>query len=549
MAVLTRDQIKAYMDQIPNKGRWQYYRTAAIIDNLVRDAADSFALTGGQDFGIPAELEIFAGYGIGRPATTTLTDTGATALQTAIDNASDGDVIEVASNATYSPITLPADTGLVIRGALGYVPKISGQNAVTISNGSRDILIARFQFPSCSTAAGNDRGAAVMQEHQSVFDKLVIYQCSFPEVTNGSAIMLSHHQSISGDTYYTTPVYPDDFSTKFGVIECDFFHACKDGIEGAAISVRGLEWLYVRGCKINGNAANSRGIKAEVCKNVWVERSQCWNFGSGNSEAIKLDFIGSGATVVCTGTIIENICYDCVEGIDVDDYVGVYVRGNLCYNCANEGISVDGDSTALIVGNVAHNCVDGIRAESGSIVDLRSNCSFANSSNNYRMDNGYSPDASNLTDPINLSPDAALSPFFPTISGDWTTSPETVKGALDELGARSAGASWTTGSESFLDNDPTVNINLGLSTSLRRAVIEYYMEDGTYSEHGRIGVGSDGSNASAEAKRQGVAGEDLVDGVDFGADVSGGQVRLNLVTSGSGASIVFRYAINPIVTM
>lgn len=43
MSFLTRDQIKAYTDQVPNKGRWQYYRTAGVIDNLINDMADSFA--------------------------------------------------------------------------------------------------------------------------------------------------------------------------------------------------------------------------------------------------------------------------------------------------------------------------------------------------------------------------------------------------------------------------------------------------------------------------------------------------------------------------
>lgn len=542
MSVLTRDQIKAYMDLVPNKGRWQYYRTAGVIDNLIRDMADSFALSGGQDFGVPTELEIFAGHGIGCAATITVTDTGATALQTAIDSASDGDVIEVATDATYDPITLPSDTGLVIRGALGHTPEISGQHGVTISDGARDTLIARFQFPGCSAANGNYNGAAVNMSHQALFDKIVMYQCSFPEVVNGDAIVLSHHQSISGDLYYTTPVYPDDFSTKFGAIECDFFHACKDGTEGAAIVARGLEWLYVRGCKINGNAVNSRGIMAQVCKNVWIEQNRCWNFGSGNSEAIKLDFIGSGSTVTCTGTIIENICYDCVEGIDVDDYVGVYVRGNLCYNCADEGISVDGDSTALITGNVVHNCADGIRAESGSVVDLRSNCSFANSSNDYRMDNGYSPDASNITDPINFGPAAALLPFFPTTPGNWTSSPDTVKGALDELAPQ-------RGSEAFMDDGADVYIDLGDSSSVRRILIEYHMDDGTTQEHGRIGVGTDGTAASTEEIRQGVAGESLIDSVAFSADVSGGQVRLGIILSGAGASVTFRYIINPILSL
>lgn len=435
MTALSKVQIRAYKDLISNNGKWQYYRTARVIDSLIEDLSDTCLMLNGENYGPNEELEQFAKNKVNAIATVTLTDTGATALQTVIDAASDGDVIEVATNATYSPIVLPADKGLTIRGAFGCVPEITGQHGVLISNGTRDTLIARFQFPGCSTVNANWKGAAVALVHQAVFDKVVMYQCSFPEVTNGSAILLSYHQSISGDNYATTPSYPSEFSTKFGVIDCEFFHACKDGTEGAAIVARGLEWLYVRGCHVNGNAVSSRGILAQVCKNVWVEDNRLHNFGSGNSEAIKFDLIGAGSEI-CTGVILRNICYDCVEGVDVDDYVGVHVQSNLCYNCANEGFSIDGDSSALLIGNTAHNCVDGFRAETGSIVDLRSNCSFANSSNNYRMDNGYSPDSSNLTTPPALGPAAALLPFFPTTSGDWNSVPSNIKDALDELASR-----------------------------------------------------------------------------------------------------------------
>jgi hypothetical protein len=52
------------------------------------------------------------------------------------------------------------------------------------------------------------------------------------------------------------------------------------------------------------------------------------------------------------------------------------------------------------------------------------------------MDNGYSQDASNLTTPINFGLAAALLPFFPTTSGDWSSVPANIKDALDELASR-----------------------------------------------------------------------------------------------------------------
>lgn len=435
MTLRPKTDLQTLAGQVPNKGAWRSRKTSLKVEDLFLDLLDSGLMVGGENFSIGSELETFALGKVDAAATTTLTDTGATALQTAIDAASDGDIIEVASGATYNPITLPANKGLTIRGALGSFPRISGQHGVLISDGTRDTVISRISFPACSTVNANWKGAAVALEHQGQFDRVVFHQCSFPEVTNGSAILVSYHQSISGDNYATSPVYPTEFSTKFGVLDCEFFHACKDGTEGAAIAARGVDGFVVKGCTVNGNAVSSRGVAAQVCKNVWVEGNRLHNFGSGNSEAIKLDRIGT-TTEDTTAVILNNICYDCVEGVDADDYVQALIQGNLCYNCTDEGISVDNDAHALIIGNVTHNCTDGIRADSGSTVELYNNCSFANSSNNYRMDNGYSQDASNLTTPKELGPAAALLPFFPTTSGNWDSTPANIKDALDELASR-----------------------------------------------------------------------------------------------------------------
>ena len=350
-------------------------------------------------------MENLIANGIWQTPTTSIITTGAGDLQSAIDAASDGDVISIATDATYSPITIPSGKSLVIRGAVGRAPKISGQNAVTVLDGASNVLLARLHFPSCSTADANALGSAVCLDHRARFDTVVLYRCTFPEVTNGSAIVMSYHQSKDGDSYYTTPTYPDDFSTGLGVIECDFFHACKNGVEGAAILARSIEWFYVRNNKVNGNDASARGIMAHVCSNAWIEGNHCFGF-TGNGEAIKLDIIGSGSTVT-TAVVAWNVLHNCVEGVDVDDVVEALVFGNLCYDCADEGISVDNDSKASIVRNVTHHCKDGIRADTGSVTYLMGNNSFANSSNDYRMDNGYSPDSSNLSTSKGLSGDEA----------------------------------------------------------------------------------------------------------------------------------------------
>lgn len=402
---------------------------------IERKESDKWTMKEIVDHGWMKELETFVNKGLTNTATTIITSSNGDAIQNAITSASNGDVIEIKTHSTYNPIILPSNKRLIIRNSLGYTPKISGQHGVIISNGTRDVLISGISFINCSTINSNWKGAAIALEHQGIFNKVVFYRCSFPEVLNGSAILLSYHQSISGDNYAISPVYPDDFSNKFGVIECEFFHACKDGIEGAAVLCRGVDKFYVKNCTINGNSVNSRGVMAQVCKNVWIENNRLHNFGSGNSEAIKIDRMGS-TTEITTATILNNVCYDCVEGIDADDYVGVFIQGNLCYNCEDEGISVDNNAECLIIGNICHNCNDGIRADSGSIVELFNNCCFDNSNNNYRMDNGYFPDSSNILYPIEIGVAASLSPFFPTTSNNWYTSPSTIKNALDELGSR-----------------------------------------------------------------------------------------------------------------
>lgn len=383
-------------------------------------------------FGPFQDMDNFLSIKLNTVADLETTDITATALQTVIDTMEDGEILEVRTNATYNPIVLPANKSITIRAGIGYTPKISGQHAVLISNSSNNIIVSGFSFPSCSTINSNWKGACVALDHQGMFENIIFHRCSFPEVNNGSAIMISYHQSIAGDNYATTP---KNYSSKLGIIECDFFHACKDAIEGAAISCRAVDYLYVRNCRINGNDINSRGIQAQNCTNTMIENNIIYGFGSSNSEGVKLDRIGSG-TDITTGVIQNNVIFNCVEGVDIDDYASGVIRNNLVYNCTGEGISVDGDEgSAIIQANIVHNCNRGIYAESGAIVNLKSNYSFSNTIN-YLMENGYSIDTTNLTvAPFNAFA-AVLNPYFPSTSSDWVSLPKNVTEALDELASR-----------------------------------------------------------------------------------------------------------------
>lgn len=328
-----------------------------------------------------------------------LTTTGATDLQTAINNLTEGQVLEIQADATYDPISLPTDKGFVIRVKEGYGVKMTGQNCINIQDGCRNIFIQGILFEGCSTSDANARGSAIYLDHEAVATDITFYDCTFSLCT-GSAVMLSYHQTLDGDNYATANSYPDEFSTKIAFVRNHFYKSCNNGIEGANLSVRGIQYFYAKNNVIDVADTGGRGIQCQNCIDILVEDNKIQNATAGNGEGIKVDRIGS-PSYYNSGHIIRNTVYNAIEGIDIDDYVYGSVNDNICYGNSTEGISVDSDSNAIIIGNITFQNTDGIRLEATATANLKCNVSFQNTSNDYRMDGGQTYDASNTTEPNN----------------------------------------------------------------------------------------------------------------------------------------------------
>lgn len=389
-------------------------------------------------------------------ADVTLTDTDASALQTAITALTDGQVLEVKTNASYNPIQIPSGKSFVLKNVFGYAPKIIGQNAITLLNGASDVKIAGFVLENNTTGDNNAKGACIALAHQAKVSDIVFYNLCMREVSSGSAVMMSYHQTINGDNYATAPTI-SEMSSNISFINCHFSRACKDNTEGGALTVRGINKLYVADCHFDNQNLTSRGIQVQDCINSLIEYNEVLNVGGSNAEAIKFDEIGTMVGYRITGIVRRNKISGCREGIDVDDKCDIIAIDNNCSNCLEEGISVDDSARAILIHNVCFNNVYGIRLESGSVVDLKNNICFNNSSSNYQIENGYTLDNSNSTSIADalMIPTANNVPFGTT----------TVKSALETLDTNKLSKNSIAGS--FTTNDgKTITVVDGQITAI-----------------------------------------------------------------------------------
>lgn len=383
-------------DSLPNE--------SDVEGTTITDALNTLLVGGAQSWqqNIRSKVESL----VGITATATLTTSGAGDLQTAINALVEGDVLEIQTNATYSPITMPTDKKITILAGVGFLPKITGQYGITLVDGCRDILVAGIILQTCTTGSVNDKGAAITFAHQAKVQDITFYDCTIKLVASGSGVMLSYHQSISGDLYYNAPTLAE-MSERVAFVSCCFNRAGPDGAEGANLAVRGVKQFMAEDCTIDGDN-DGRGIQLQDCIDVWIAHNvviNCRDVGTGNGEAIKLDSIGTPVGYRISGAVIGNRIRNAIEGIDIDDVTSMTaVYGNIVSDCLAEGISLDGGSApavgyAGIVGNVCFRCANGIRLESGSVAELSGNVCFGNTSNNYLIENGYSLDATNTTSP------------------------------------------------------------------------------------------------------------------------------------------------------
>lgn len=319
------------------------------------------------------------------PANIIHTDEAPASLAAAVAGSSPGDIIEVRTNATYDPISTPANAYLVVRAGDGFSPVLSGAEALKIGTVTRSFFLSGFTFRNCSTPSANDRGAAISfaGANAQAFG-IYIDRCTFEEVQNGSAVVLSYNW---GGSYADPPQWAE-FSERIAFNDCSFFHCCKNATEGAAILLRGWSECFFNQCTLDGNnnQTGSRGIMLQNCTQFLIMESESFNH-QGNGEAFKFDTIGTPTppevTVRPSGHIVRCLAHDSIEGIDIDDEAQVTAIDNRCYNNQDEGISVDSSAFAALYNNVCYNNNDGILVEAGGIADLKNNHCYNNTNANF----------------------------------------------------------------------------------------------------------------------------------------------------------------------
>jgi len=333
-------------------------------------------------------------YFLTAPATQTLTTSGAGDLAAKIATLVDGDILEIQADASYSQITIPAGIRFAIRVKTGYKVQLNTAQAILLSNNASNVFMSGFILDS-NPSGTNSQGSGIAFVHEAQVYDITFHNCTFRN-NNHSAVLLSYHQSTGGDNY-TTANLLTEFSERVAFVNCHFYSAANEATEGGALTARGVKHLLAKNCKYNGQYL-SRQIHCQNCIETIIFVSDIQRAGgAGNGEGIKIDKIGS-PTYRNSAYIINVRVKDCIEGIDVDDDADVIAIDCDVHNCSAEGYSVDDSANATFINCIAYNNVDGFRQEAGGVIELKGCNSFNNSNLNYRMDGGYVPDSSNISD-------------------------------------------------------------------------------------------------------------------------------------------------------
>jgi hypothetical protein len=328
-----------------------------------------------------------------------LTTTGAGDLQTAINSLGAGQVLEVRTDATYSPVTLPAVVGgYTVKAGAGYLPKITGAECVKLANGAADVTFSGFELYSATSPVPNSRGAFISFASEFSLVQRIIFANLYLHDVVGIApgVMLSYFWNL-----YATPPNPaTEMSSKLAFLDCTFVNAGNWNIEGASLNIRGFDQTYISRCSLDGGGQTTRAVQIQNCFNTIIQDSTAFNVAAGNGgEGFKLDQLGAWEATYgawSTGVIRRCVAHDVAQGFDIDDYCAANVFGCTAYNCAEEGYDLDNDSYGSFICCSAFGNTDGFRFEPGSTGMLSKCMAFDNASNDYRMDNGYVPDVTNI---------------------------------------------------------------------------------------------------------------------------------------------------------
>lgn len=368
------------------------------------------------------------------PADLILTTSGSGDLAAAVSGLLEGQVLEIRSNAVFSPITLPSGVACTIKVGQGFFPTISGQECIRLMNGSANIVLDGLYIENCTTSYANGRGSAITFGENHAIASGIIFNNITIRNAQGSAILLAYY---NGSDYATCPTL-EQMSKNISFVGCHIHKGTTDIVEGASLRLTGSNGALISNCYID--AVNlGRGINIQDSVNVIVEKCFVANCNDGNGgEGIKLDLLGSVPAYRNSAIVRDNTIKRCIEGIDIDDHTSCnIIQNNVVSECVGVGISVDGgtpNGLASIVGNTCYKNAAGIRLESGSVAVLKKNVCYSNGTN-YLIQNGYTVDDSNTT----ALDDSFIAGFGSIVKNDSTVSGTTVSAALTVLGTYKQG--------------------------------------------------------------------------------------------------------------
>jgi len=335
-------------------------------------------------------------YFLTSPATQTLATSGAGDLAAKIATLIDGDILEIQTDASYSQITIPAGKRFAIRVKLGYHVQLNTAQAILLSNSGANVFLSGFILDG-NPGGSHSQGSGIAFVHQAQLKDITLHNCTCRN-NNHSAVLLSYHQSTGGDNY-TTANLLSEFSERIAFVDCHFFGASNEATEGGAITARGIKHLLIENCTYNGQDL-ARQIHLQNCiEAILISTDVQRGGGAGNGEAFKFDKIGTPVGYKNSAIVINCRAKDCIEGFDIDDDAEVICIDCIAEGCSAEGFSVDDSGKGTLINCIGFNNTDGVRQEVGADIELKGCNFFNNKTNDYRMDGGYTPDSSNISDP------------------------------------------------------------------------------------------------------------------------------------------------------
>lgn len=323
-------------------------------------------------------------------AVTTAVTGGGAALRNAINNANDGDVLEVQDSLNYINIDFPAGKSLVIRAQIGQTPVIgSVTEGVTIFDGASGYIVIGLTFDNCASADSNSRGSCVALDHEAVFSDIIFADCVFSNGQSSPAIGLAYHQTTGGDTY-TATYLAAELSDGFAVVNCLFDAAAPAHVEGGDILIRGVENVLLRNNTHDKYYSNGRAVNIMQCPDAVIEDCRCLN-GDSNYECFKVDSLGT-QTIMTTGTTRRCLADGGSEGFDSDDDSEMNFEGCIARNCG-EGFSIaKANSKSNFIGCLAYCNADGFKVGAAVLVpnvNIIDCMSIGNTAEDFDIDNGY----------------------------------------------------------------------------------------------------------------------------------------------------------------